>query len=332
MIATRRPHSTPATGRRCLPAEAGRDDRGTGSFSLIRAPYGVAMAETSPRRVTLCGYRGVSLVADVHGVDGSPPVLLFHGGGQTRHAWGTTASVLAGHGWQAYTVDLRGHGESDWPEDDDYTLDDFASDVRSVAERLDPPPVLVGASLGGVSAMTAVAEAQSPIASALVLVDVAPRMEPEGVERITSFMTRHSDGFASLEEVADAVAAYNPHRPRPTDLSGLRKNVRQRDDGRWVWHWDPRFIEGRRGSGDETRSIIQRNRLVAAASALTLPTLLVRGRVSDLLSEEGAQELLDLVPHAHLVDVAGAGHMVAGDRNDLFNEAVVAFLDEIRGS
>jgi pimeloyl-ACP methyl ester carboxylesterase len=280
----------------------------------------------------LPGAGGISLIADVHGDDGSPPVVLFHGGGQTRHAWGTTASVLADHGWRAFTVDLRGHGESDWADDGDYTLDAFAGDVRVIAEGLDPPPVLVGASLGGVSAMTAIADSPSPIASALVLVDVAPRMEPEGVTRITSFMTGRRDGFESLEEVADAIAAYNPHRPRPSDLSGIRKNVRQRPDGRWVWHWDPRFIEGRGGSGDETRSIMQRDRLVAAARALTLPTLLVRGRASDLLSEEGARELLALVPHAHFIDVAGAGHMVAGDRNDVFNDAVVAFLDELRGS
>jgi pimeloyl-ACP methyl ester carboxylesterase len=164
-----------------------------------------------------------------------------------------------------------------------------------------------------------------------VLVDVAPRIERDGVNRIGEFMTAHLDGFASLEEVADAVAAYNPHRPRPTDLSGLAKNVRQRDDGRWYWHWDPTFVVGRFGSADETRaSMLDSTRLQDAARSLTIPTLLVRGRMSDLLSEEGAQELLDLVPQARLVDVAGAGHMVAGDRNDIFNDAVAAFLDEQR--
>src|SRR5262249_19106500 len=109
------------------------------------------------------------------------------------------------------------------------------------------------------------------------------------------------------------------------------KNLRRRDDGRWYWHWDPAFIGGRLGGSDETRtSLTEPNRLQAAARGLTLPTLLVRGRVSDLLSEEGAQDLLRLVPHAQLVDVAGAGHMVAGDRNDLFNDAVVSFLAGVR--
>ena len=132
------------------------------------------------------------------------------------------------------------------------------------------------------------------------------------------------DGFASLEEVADAVAAYNPHRPRPTDLSGLRKNVRLRDDGRWYWHWDPAFLLG--GRRDEPRSVRNEDRLEDAARAITVPTLLVRGRQSDVLSEAGAWHLVELVPHSRYVDVGGAGHMVAGDRNDAFNDAVVEFL------
>ncbi len=171
-----------------------------------------------------------------------------------------------------------------------------------------------------------------PVASALVLVDVAPTIEMDGALRIGAFMAEHmEDGFGSLEEVADAIAAYNPHRPRPSDLSGLRKNLRQRPDGRWAWHWDPAFISGKFGSQDETRtSLTDPGRLRIAAKELTVPVLLVRGRMSDLLSEEGAQELLQLVPHARLADVAGAGHMVAGDRNDLFNDAVVSFLEEVR--
>jgi pimeloyl-ACP methyl ester carboxylesterase len=274
----------------------------------------------------------------VLGHEDAPPVVLLPGGGQTRHAWGTTAAVLADNGWRAYTMDLRGHGDSDWDPDGDYTFDAFAADVGDLAHAVadtspsDAPPALVGASLGGISSLAAIAEADPPgsVGSALVLVDVAPRIENDGVARIGEFMTANLDGFASLEEVADAVAAYNPHRPRPKDVRGLSKNVRQREDGRWYWHWDPRFVSGRFGSSDETRSsMVQPNRLADAARALPIPTLLVRGRMSDLLSEEGARELLELVPHAELVDVAGAGHMVAGDRNDLFNDAVVSFLQRL---
>jgi len=281
--------------------------------------------------IELEGADGLTLVADVAGDPEAPPVVLWHGGGQTRHAWGTAVEVL-GSRWRAYSVDLRGHGDSQWAPDGDYGLDAFARDVRAVARNLPQVPALVGASLGGIASLAAIAEdGDRPVATALVLVDVAPRIEPAGVQRIGAFMTDHLDGFATLEEVADAIAAYNPHRPRPRNLDGLRKNLRQRADGRWVWHWDPRFVSGRFGSPDETRSsLIDGGRLQRAARALTIPTLLVRGRMSDLLSEEGAQELLALVPQARLVDVAGAGHMVAGDRNDAFNDAVVEFLESVR--
>ncbi len=283
--------------------------------------------------IFLPGRDGNRLAADVAGPGDGPPVILLHGGGQTRHSWGTTLEVLAGKGWRAYSVDLRGHGESDWAADGDYTLDAFAGDVVSIATSLGRPPALVGASLGGLSSLAAVGTHPGVgLATALVLVDVAPRIEEAGRDRIAQFMMEHMDsGFASLDEVADAVARYNPHRPRPKDLSGLRKNLRERD-GRWFWHWDPAFIRGGLGSPDETRTtIIDTSTLEAAARNVTIPVLVVRGLVSDLLSEEGARQLLELVPHGEMVTVAGAGHMVAGDRNDLFNDAVVTFLSRVRG-
>lgn len=296
--------------------------------------------------IQLQGADGLHLTADAEGDPAHAPVVLLHGGGQTRHAWGTTLHILAEHCY-AVSVDLRGHGDSEWAPDGDYSLDAFARDVRALAASFDRPPVLVGASLGGISSIAALGEEPRAAAAGLVLVDVAPRVEEAGVKRIGAFMTGNLDGFESLEEVADLIAAYNPHRPRPTDLSGLKKNLRQSADGRWVWHWDPAFIGGRFGSIDETRtrapgapgaigdpndraSLVDGQRLQRAAATITIPTLLVRGRMSDLLSEEGAQELLRLVPHARLVDVAGAGHMVAGDRNDLFNDAVVAFVESVR--
>jgi non-heme chloroperoxidase len=100
-----------------------------------------------------------------------------------------------------------------------------------------------------------------------------------------------------------------------------------------VWHWDPRFLEQPTGGLDETRvTLLPPERLEAAARSVRVPTLLVRGRMSDVLSEEGAREFLELVPHAEYVDVAGAGHMVAGDRNDSFNEAITRFLERVKSS
>jgi pimeloyl-ACP methyl ester carboxylesterase len=276
---------------------------------------------------------GLVLAADVGGPSGGPPVILLHGGGQTRHSWSGTFRILVDAGWRALSVDLRGHGGSDWSPDGDYTLDGFSADVTALARAQSRPPVLVGASLGGLASLVAVTEAddQVAVARALVLVDVAHRLEQGGTDRIGAFMTGNIDGFASLEEAADVIAAYNPHRPRPRDLSGLAKNLRQRDDGRWVWHWDPAFVQGKFGSADETRaSVVHPGRLTAAVDALAIPALLVRGRSSDLLSEEGAADFLARAPHAEYADVAGAGHMVAGDRNEVFNQAILGFLDRHR--
>jgi pimeloyl-ACP methyl ester carboxylesterase len=252
-------------------------------------------------------------------------VVLLHGGGQTRHAWSGTGRALAADGYFVVSVDLRGHGESSWPEDGDYSLDAFVDDVAALARQLGTPPVLVGASLGGLSSLYAAATIAPPIARALVLVDIATRSEAGGVEKIVAFMRAAPDGFASLEEAADLIAAYLPHRPRRKDIEGLRKNLRHGADGRWRWHWDPRFIDGMR----RPRVIDKVEMLDDAARRLRLPALLVRGRMSEIVSEEGARHFLELAPHAKYVDIAGAGHMVAGDRNDAFTGAVREFLADL---
>jgi len=271
---------------------------------------------------------GFVLVGDAHGDATAPAVVLLHGGGQTRHAWQGTAQALAEAGFYALAVDQRGHGESDWSPDGRYDLDSFADDLRVVASSLGDRPALVGASLGGLAAMLAEGEAQAPLLSALVLVDVAPRLELAGVARIIGFMTAHPDGFASLAEAEAAVAAYLPHRPRPKNSSGLAKNLRRGSDGRYRWHWDPRFVTRDHGITPEQFA----ERMQRAARGLRVPTLLVRGRASDVLSEEGSREFLELVPHAKFVDVADAAHMVAGDRNDIFTDVVVEFLQQARSS
>jgi pimeloyl-ACP methyl ester carboxylesterase len=284
----------------------------------------------SAEAVRFEGRDGLLIAGDRRGRREDPPVVFLHGGGQTRHSWHGTATAVAAQGWQAITVDARGHGESAWSEVGDYRLSSFAEDVRLVGDTLGERPVLVGASLGGLTAILLTGELHPGAARGVVLVDIIPDIEVAGAERIQAFMAEHAtDGLASLEEVADAVAAYNPHRPRPTDLAGLRKNVRERD-GRFYWHWDPRFIGGTADFPPSEVADAPRLYLAVARMVADLPVMLVRGRASDLVSAEKAAEFCRRYPTVELVDVTGAGHMVAGDRNDAFTAAVVRFLSELR--
>lgn len=277
--------------------------------------------------IRIPGSNGLTLAADEAGERGAPAVLLLHGGGQTRHSWGRAVSALAADGFHALTVDLRGHGDSDWAKDGDYSLDAIAADVRAVAASFEAPPALVGASLGGLASLLAVGETDAPVARALVLVDVVPRIEMEGAQEIRAFMAANPHGFASLDEAADAVSRYLPHRPRPSDTSGLAKNLRQDQDGRYRWHWDPAMLDSR---GVDARVDRERSRLEAIARSLTIPTLLIRGGRSRVVSMEGAEEFHRLMPTSEFVNIDQADHMVAGDANDAFNAPLLDFLERSR--
>lgn len=266
------------------------------------------------------GAFGVTIAGDSWGDPHGPLVLLQHGGGQTRHAWKNVGEQLGAAGYHAVAFDARGHGDSDWSPDGTYGQDIMVEDLRCVIAALgNRRPVLVGASMGGGTSLVAVGEDRVD-ATALVLVDIAPQIESTGVERIRAFMAQRPDGFDDFEQVAAAIAAYQPHRKPPKDLAGLAKNLRLTPAGKYKWHWDPRFMTIRR---DFEKRIA---RLEACAHALRLPTLLVRGGLSDVLSEAGAQAFLASCPHSEYVNITEAGHMVAGDRNDVFGKAVIDFL------
>ncbi|GAA4672688.1 alpha/beta fold hydrolase [Gordonia humi] len=270
---------------------------------------------------------GVALAASTWRPDGprEGTVLLLHGGGQTRHSWQRTGARLAEHGWNVHAIDLRGHGDSQWAPDGDYRIAAHARDVRAVASSLPERPILVGASLGGMASLMAQAE-DPTLARALVLVDITPKARPEGLARIHDFMARGVAGFDSLDDALDAVVAYNPNRRRRPRIDGLRKNLRERD-GRWYWHWDPRILAQRENSPE---AAAERERAArAAARSVRVPTLLVRGAQSDVVSDDGVRDLLGSIPGARHVDVAGAGHMVSGDDNDVLSTGIVDFCDDV---
>jgi pimeloyl-ACP methyl ester carboxylesterase len=293
------------------------------------------MKHIQPSTAMFTGAAGNRLVADVFG-DSGQPVLLLHGGGQTRHAWGRTAEHLARAGALAYALDQRGHGDSEWVADGHYGFADYSADAaavaRTLAARTGRRPIAIGASLGGMSSLLAEGNAErageGPLFAAIVLVDITPRVDQSGVQKIQGFMReRASEGFATIAEAADAVAAYLPHRKRPRSNDGLRKNLRLHPDGRWRWHWDPRVLQGERSFAQDHR--VLEAALVEAARAITIPALLVRGGSSELVQEAHVREFLELVPHADYIDVAEARHMVAGDSNDRFSDAVLDFVGRL---
>lgn len=269
--------------------------------------------------------RDVRLTADVVGDPRGDAIIFLHGGGQTRSSWGRALEAVAEAGFYGVSIDLRGHGESDWAPDSDYSFDAYRDDIRGVLAEFDRKPFVVGASLGGLIGLLLAGEDDAT--SGLVLVDIVPRFASKGSDRIVEFMTARPNGFATVDEVADAVAAYLPHRPRPSDTSGLLKNLRLHEDGRYYWHWDPAAMS--KSNLPDPAAMVPR--LEAAASKLTVPTLLVRGGRSDVVDLHSVQAFLALAPQIQLVDVAEAEHMVAGDRNDAFNNAVLQFLNEHRG-
>ncbi len=250
-----------------------------------------------------------------------PSVLFLHGGGQNRHSWKNTGQILADEGMHVVALDSRGHGDSDRCPDANYTVDALCADTLQVLDQIGRPVILIGASMGGMTGILVADQAGPDKVTKLVLVDVVPRYEKDGSARIREFMFSHVHGFDSLEQAADAVAEYLPHRPRPRSPEGLKKNLRRRD-GRWYWHWDPKFL-----TAPMDDPFVRVEKLEQAAIDLTIPILLIRGRLSDVVSEEGVKHFLETVPRAEFVELSDAGHTAAGDDNDAFSEVVVQFVN-----
>lgn len=272
--------------------------------------------------IDFAGAGGLRIAADVGGPETGQPVILLHGGGQTRGSWQDTTGVLGGLGYRVYSLDARGHGESDYSPAGDYTIGAFADDLKAVIGQVGGRPFLIGASLGGIISMVVAGENGPASAAGVVLVDVAVSTDPYGVKRIQDFMRANPDGFATLDEAADAVAGFATDRPRPKSTRGLERNLRKRN-GRWFWHWDPAFLDSFHVS-----HVTSAERLEAAAKALRVPVLLVHAAHSEVIGVKEIEQLRMLVPHSEYVRVDDASHMVVGDRNSAFNRAIVGFLAE----
>jgi pimeloyl-ACP methyl ester carboxylesterase len=284
----------------------------------------VSAVSSSPETVKFAGVGGIALVADEWNRDaavaGRPTILMLHGGGQNRFSWKNTGQFLAEEGYHVVALDSRGHGDSDRAPGADYAIETLTADVLHILDAIGRPVVLIGASMGGLTGILVADSAGPAKVTALVLVDVVPRYEKNGSARIRDFMMTNLHGFGTLEEAADAVSAYLPYRSKPRSPEGLKKNLRQRD-GRWYWHWDPAFMTA---PGDDPE--LRTDNFERAASDLQIPILLIRGKLSDVVSPEGVQHFLDTVPRAEFVELSHAGHTAAGDDNDAFTDAVVDFV------
>jgi pimeloyl-ACP methyl ester carboxylesterase len=283
----------------------------------------MSSTRSEPQTVKFRGVGDLVLVADEwnHGAAGDrPSILLLHGGGQNRFSWKNTGQILADEGFHVVALDSRGHGDSDRAPDANYTVDALCGDTLAVLDQIGRPAILIGASMGGMTGMLVAETAGPEKVTKLVLVDVVPRYDKDGSARIRDFMASGMHGFETLEEAADAVAAYLPYRTKPRSPEGLKKNLRRRD-GRWFWHWDPAFLT----APDDDR-FVRMQKLEEAVLSLTIPILLIRGKLSDVVSPEGVKDFLKKVPHAEFVELSDAGHTAAGDDNDAFTEAVVQFV------
>lgn len=273
----------------------------------------------------------LNLAVDIRRPDGDPTLLFAHGFGQTRGAWSGAAAALADAGCRCVTFDARGHGESDRMVDGahphhGYHMDQFADDLLRLAVAQPRPPILVGASMGGLLGIVLAGEVRPAPFSALVLVDITPRWETAGVERILAFMQAHPDGFASYAQAAEQIAAYLPQRRERKSEEQLRPLLREGSDGRLRWHWDPALLAGDLVQESER----YQPRLHAAAAAIDVPVLLLSGARSDVVSGATVDEFLQLVPHARHVQLPHATHMVAGDANDAFTREVVSFVQALK--
>ncbi|MEQ8751766.1 MAG: alpha/beta hydrolase [Amphiplicatus sp.] len=285
---------------------------------------------SEPKTIAVTSFDGCTLVANLFGRMDKGAIILSPGGGQTRHAWSGAAIAFAREGHFVLCADLRGHGDSDRAPDGAYSYHDYAQDALVLSDWVESQagvkPHFIGASLGGVAALMAAGKIRQDGFASLTLVDVAPKISEHGFGLIRNFMLDTAkNGF---ENVSEAAAFLSKHFPRPNaenrssgGSSGLQKNLRQGEDGRWRWHWDPAFVETLYLEPEEFE-----RELTEAAKNLIIPVHFMRAGNSELVTQEAAAHFRDIAPHIYFTEIKGAQHMVTGDQNDIFVNAALEYL------
>lgn len=265
---------------------------------------------------------GLTLAGEAYGDPAAPPVLFFHGGGQSRSAWRGSAKRVAQAGYYGVAFDLRGHGDSGWAADGDYLLDAYARDVEALLAQFDRPVTLVGASRGGQAVLVGGSRHHQRV-RLIMLADVAPLMRDDGVVGIRQFFAESANGFATLDHAADTLAR-NLGQPRLGEPARLSRSMRQDEAGRWHWRWDPAT-----GRAQFLHPPSEGQAVLAAAARVTCPVVLVRAELSHLLTDAGVAAFRRLAPQLQVVTAMGVGHMFTADRNDAFAAELLGWLAQI---
>jgi pimeloyl-ACP methyl ester carboxylesterase len=266
--------------------------------------------------------RGLSFHYVEWGAVTKPPMLCLHGITQTAHSWDEVAAALAGD-YRVLCLDQRGHGDSDWAPDGDYTRQTQAADLEAISGALALPPfILAGMSMGGINAITFTARHPEKV-RALIIVDVSPEVQARGVENIRSFI-QAADELDSFEEFVERAHQFNPRRSLENLRSRLSHNLKQLASGKWTWKYDKALRSPERGF--QASALLN---LWDDVRAIRCPTLIIKGGESDILSAESAAKLQAAIPGSCLAEVPGAGHSVMGDNPAGFVKAAREFLRRV---
>jgi esterase len=259
------------------------------------------------------------------GTSGRWPIVFLHGAALNAHTWDVVCLILRRQ-HHCYALDQRGHGESAWAEDADYSGDAHRGDIEAFVDHLgldNDQFVLVGHSMGGFNAFN-YAFHHSHRLAALVLVDAGPTMLTKGARRIVDFVTQTAESD-SLEQIIEKAIAFNPRRDPRLLRRSILHNFRQSTTGKWVRKTDLRMWQGNGNREQERERLKERFR---QAWRVSCPTLIVQGGLSDVFTAEDAQKLAAGFPYGHYAQVGEAGHTVQGDNPRALAQLLSQFLGE----
>ncbi len=251
-----------------------------------------------------------------------PDMLLLHGFAQTCHSWDFVALAFSDR-FHVVTLDQRGHGDTDWAPDGDYSPETQQQDIHAFVQAAGLTDlVIMGLSMGGRNAFT-YAASHPDDTRALVIVDAGPENMRSGSQNIRQFV-QQDDELDSVDAFVERVLRYNPRRD-PVQLRGsLAHNLKQLPSGKWTWKYD-RLLRGPSRSMQQDPGAVER--LWSYLEGLACPTLVVRGAESDIMDMDMAGSMHERIPNGRLATVPNAGHLVMGDNPSGFEHAVSDFLN-----